>query len=191
MELQGRVIGATNIWCYKVEDCADILNTLFPDYNYLFLVDHSCGHDKQREDGLNIENMSKTFGGKQSKMHSTTIKQEKGYLGPYPCTLQVGDIQHMTFQPEDDGPFWLSTAQREQQRSDKIEEGKQQRHNSQRRLDQAACCKRNKCNRYHYQHLKSCKTCCNSNGARNTENFGRMGEQTKRHAAGIVGERLC
>ena len=30
----------------------------------------------------------------------------------------------MTFQPEDDGPFWLSTAQQEQQRSDKIEEGK-------------------------------------------------------------------
>ena len=95
----------------QVEDCADILNTLFPEYDYLFLVDHSCGHDKQREDGLNVENMSKTFGGKQSKMHLTTIKQEKGYLGPYPHTLQVGDIQHMMFQPEDDGPFWLSTAQ--------------------------------------------------------------------------------
>jgi hypothetical protein len=33
-----------------------------PEHDVLFLLDHSCGHDWQREDGLNVENMNKSFG---------------------------------------------------------------------------------------------------------------------------------
>ena len=44
-----------------------------------------------QEDGLNIENMPKYFSGKQAKMHSMTIKQERGYLSPFLCTLKPGD----------------------------------------------------------------------------------------------------
>ncbi len=41
-------------WNYKLmviqfEDCIDCLTTLYPEFDYLFLFDHSCGHDKQRE----------------------------------------------------------------------------------------------------------------------------------------------
>ena len=45
-------------WCYEhmvlyFEDVVDYLTVPFPQYDYLFLFDHSCRHDKQREDGLN------------------------------------------------------------------------------------------------------------------------------------------
>ncbi len=62
--------GANNegYWSYKhmvlqLKDCVDCLQVLAPQFDYLFLFDHSCGHDKQREDGLNVENMKKSFRG--------------------------------------------------------------------------------------------------------------------------------
>jgi hypothetical protein len=47
-------------WSYKhmvlqLEDYVDYLQVLTPQFDDLFLFDHSCGHDKQREDGLNVE----------------------------------------------------------------------------------------------------------------------------------------
>ncbi len=67
-----------------MEDCADVLHTLYPQFDFLFLFDHSCGHDKQQRDGLNAENKAKSYGGKQHYLRPTIIKQEKNYLGPYP-----------------------------------------------------------------------------------------------------------
>jgi len=58
--------GASNdgYWNYKhmvlqLEDCIDIVKCLYPKYDFLSLFGHSWGHNKQREDGLNVENMSK------------------------------------------------------------------------------------------------------------------------------------
>ena len=80
--------GANNkgYWSYKhmvlqIGDCIDVMHALYPDYNVLFLFDHSCGHDRQREDGLNVENMSKNYGGKQSLLRPTLIREEAGYRG--------------------------------------------------------------------------------------------------------------
>ena len=49
-------------WSYahmvlQLEDCVDCLQVIAPQFDYLFLFDHSCGHDKQREDGLNVKNI--------------------------------------------------------------------------------------------------------------------------------------
>jgi len=63
--------------------------------------------------------MAKYYGGKQSFMRPSTIKQEKGYLGPYHRTLNAGDTQYFVFQSGDSGPFWLSEQQREALRNDK------------------------------------------------------------------------
>jgi len=52
----------------QLDDCVDCLKCLYPEFEYLFLSNHSCGHDRQREDGLNVENMSKAFGGKQCNL---------------------------------------------------------------------------------------------------------------------------
>jgi hypothetical protein len=79
-----------------MEDCADVLHTLYPQFDFLFLFDHSCGHDKQQPDGLNAENMAKSYGDKQNYLRPI-IKQKKDYLGPYPRTLQLGDTQFMVF----------------------------------------------------------------------------------------------
>ncbi len=68
--------------CYEhmvlqLEDCIDCLHVLHPEFDYLFLFDHSCGRDRQREDGLNAERMAKGFSGKQAKLCNTTIQEEK------------------------------------------------------------------------------------------------------------------
>jgi hypothetical protein len=51
----------------QLEDCVDVVKLLFPQYDCLFLFDHSSC-DKQRIAGLNTENMFKVYGGKQSKL---------------------------------------------------------------------------------------------------------------------------
>jgi hypothetical protein len=49
--------------------------------------------------------MSVNWGGKQSKVTDTEIKDKIGYLGPHSPLLKVGDTQRMIFQEEDDGPY--------------------------------------------------------------------------------------
>ena len=81
-------------WSYEhlivqLEDCMDVVMALFSEdlYEIQFLVDHLCGHDRQREDGLNIRNMNREYGGKQRKMHSSTMSD--GTLGKYNPTIKV------------------------------------------------------------------------------------------------------
>jgi hypothetical protein len=105
-------------WTYQwmvcqLDDCVDVLNVIFGEqYEFLFLFDHSCGHDKKRADGLIVENMKKMYGGKQPKMRSTEIQNTYGYLGQYPSILSQGSIQKMIFEEGDIGPFWMTEQQR-------------------------------------------------------------------------------
>jgi hypothetical protein len=64
---QTKVIGTMTRLC-------GCLKCLYPHYEFLFLFDHSCGHDKQQPNGLNAENMLKTYGGEQSILRLTVIK---------------------------------------------------------------------------------------------------------------------
>ena len=52
----------------QLEDCVNVITNLYPQYDFVFLFDHSSGYDKQREDGLNIKKMTEGFGGVQPKM---------------------------------------------------------------------------------------------------------------------------
>jgi hypothetical protein len=36
----------------QMEDCVDVVTVLYPEYDFIFLFDHSCGHDRKRPDGL-------------------------------------------------------------------------------------------------------------------------------------------
>ncbi len=67
-----------------------------------------CGHDRGREDGLLVGNMRMNWGGKQSIVSNTEIKEEVRYLGPHSPVLKVGDVQKMTFQEDDDGPYCMA-----------------------------------------------------------------------------------
>ncbi len=71
---------ADGCWTYQhmvlqlEDDCVNVLNVKYPQYDFLFLFDHSCGHDRQREDVLNVEKMSSSYGGQaQRKMRETKI----------------------------------------------------------------------------------------------------------------------
>jgi hypothetical protein len=77
-------------WSYEhrviqLEDCIDCLKVLYPQYDMVFLLDHSCGHDQQNEDGLNAGKMSKTFGG-ETKNPSGYGNQTREQL---PWTIQM------------------------------------------------------------------------------------------------------
>ena len=89
-----------------------------PKMAFQICVDHSCGHDQQREDGLDSSKMKKLYGGKQRIPHSSKIVSQEGYLGPFSSKLKVGDAKKIVFCETDEGPFWLTPAQREKRRCD-------------------------------------------------------------------------
>ncbi len=62
--------------------------------------------------------MSKNYGGKQSILRASLIKQERGYLGRFPRTFNPGDMQQMVFLPDGEGPFWMTSEQRQSTRLD-------------------------------------------------------------------------
>ena len=88
----------------QLEDVYDVLSIIFPDFDFIFLFDQSSGHKKYREDSLNIKNINVSYGGKNTRMRDTVIKE----VGPYPAMLKVGETQKMCFTEEDEGPFWLT-----------------------------------------------------------------------------------
>jgi hypothetical protein len=119
-------------WTYEymvlqLKDFADCFRVLYPHIKFVFMLDHSCGHGKQREDGLNAANMGKSFEGTQAKLQDTHIKEEKGYLGPFPSILKVSDVQQMIFDPTDDGPFWVDAGTQGKKRNDVLVSGRQKK----------------------------------------------------------------
>jgi len=97
----------------QLEDCVDCLKILFPDYDFLFLFDHSQGHQKKRVGSLQAAHVNLQYGGSQPLMRDTEITE--GCLGPFNCMLQVGEIQCMNFTSADDGPFYLKPHERARQ----------------------------------------------------------------------------
>ena len=94
--------GANNegYWSYEdmiiqVEDCIDCLRAIHGDtYQFLFLFDHSNGHDRTAPDALKADAISKYHGGKQPIMRDSIIL-DKSYLGPFhhDTKLQIGNTQ--------------------------------------------------------------------------------------------------
>ena len=68
--------------------------------------------------------MSKKYGGKQSILRASLIKQERGYLGRFPRTFNPGDMQQMVFLQDGEGPFWMTSEQRQSTRLDIEIQGK-------------------------------------------------------------------
>jgi hypothetical protein len=119
--------GANNqgYWRYdhmilQFEDCIDVVRTLWPEFEYVFLFDHSCGHDRQRPDGLTTTGLNKGFGGAQPRMRDTKIGEDDE-VGRYATelTLKVGELQSLQFSTDDIGPCWMTPAEREATRKDR------------------------------------------------------------------------
>ena len=98
----------------QVEDIIDVLQELYPEFDFLFLFDQSSGHTKMKHDGLNADKMNVSFGSKE-KIRDTVVAE----VGTYLSTHRVGDVHLMHFVEKDDGPFWLTTEERIVFRNDK------------------------------------------------------------------------
>lgn len=104
----------------QFEDVVDTLKCIYGDrFRFLFFFDHSAGHDKLRPNGLNSNQMNKGYGGEQSVMRNSQIKDDT-YLGIFnhPDKLKVGDTQSMQYQLGDAGPFYLTPEKREETKYD-------------------------------------------------------------------------
>jgi hypothetical protein len=120
--------GANNqvYWKYdhmvlQTKDCIDVVKVLGPNSDLLFLFDHLCGHDRHRPDGLNTKSLNKGFGGAQTKMRDSKIAADvEDNIGRYATglTLKLGDTQSMQFSSTDEGPCWMSPAQRRATKKD-------------------------------------------------------------------------
>ena len=120
--------GANNdgYWKYKnmilqLEDCVDVLQYMFPQFEFIFLFDHSNGHNRMQPNSLSLSRIQIRAGGKQPIMRSSKISAD--LLGPFHTTeslLQPGMNQSMVFSESDAGPCYLSNTQRVDQCHDRV-----------------------------------------------------------------------
>ena len=104
----------------QLEDCVDILKVTHPDFDVLFLFDHSNGHDKLQPNGLSLSKINIGHGGKQPSMRSSLLSNE--HFGPFHNTsynLQPGMFQSMQYQEGDIGPCYLTEIERIVKMNDK------------------------------------------------------------------------
>jgi hypothetical protein len=66
----------------QLEDVVDCLRILYPEYDVVFLFDHSQGHARKRNGALNAIQMLRAYGGAQAIVRGTTILDADGFLGP-------------------------------------------------------------------------------------------------------------
>jgi hypothetical protein len=90
----------------QTKDCIAVLQqALYPQqYDYVFMFDHSNGHDRKRENGLSANSMNKSFSGAQPKMRETMIESPDQLGSQGVPTLSIGDTQSLVFLEDDAGP---------------------------------------------------------------------------------------
>jgi hypothetical protein len=54
---------------------------LYPEYDFIFLFDHSQGQARNRGGALNAAHMSRTYDGAQPVLRNRIMLEEEGYLG--------------------------------------------------------------------------------------------------------------
>jgi hypothetical protein len=83
----------------QLEDCIDVVKVLHPEYDYIFLLYHSCGLDRKRPASLCVNSMRRRFLGKQMVLRYLKVESEE-YLGQFGGQLlSVGANQRMHFVP--------------------------------------------------------------------------------------------
>jgi hypothetical protein len=102
----------SNHMAIQLEDVADCLKVLYPEYDYVILFDHSSGHDRKRDGALDATTMNYGFGGAQQETRDSKIEAVDGYVGPLQRILQVGQNQVFGFRMGDRGPFWMTPEER-------------------------------------------------------------------------------
>ena len=73
------------------DEFLDMLEVCFPDVKHLFIFDNSSGHGAFADDALLAQRMSKGWGGKQPKMHSTCWTDSERNMHVQSMVFEVGD----------------------------------------------------------------------------------------------------
>ena len=76
----------------QLEDLINRLTVIFPQSDYYVMLDQSSGHCKVREDGLLVNRMNVSYGGKISCMRETTVTG----VGEFAATLTTGQCQKLS-----------------------------------------------------------------------------------------------
>ena len=88
-------------WTYEnmvlqLEDCIDVLKITHPEFDFVYLFDHSNGHNRMQPNGLNMNKINVRFAGKQPKMRSSKLETDNfGLFHTAKYALQPGIIEHM------------------------------------------------------------------------------------------------
>jgi hypothetical protein len=96
--------GKDGYWSYnhmvlQLEDCTDVFKVLFPQFDVVFELDHSSGHDKEKADGLTTtpSMLNWEHGGKQRSMRPSELGIENTGTVRHDRCINLGEIQHMSF----------------------------------------------------------------------------------------------
>lgn len=107
----------------QFENVIDCCVALYGEtYDFLFLFDHSCGHDRKPTGALDAKVLNVGYGGSQPTLNPSLIVQAAGYLGNHlgddPGHLRPGAVQAFQYSDTDIGPHYLTEAQRLQKKYD-------------------------------------------------------------------------
>lgn len=80
---QGNYWGTGNHMVLQTVDVINCVKVICPDYECVFLFDHSSGHAKKCSGGLDVKDMNVGWGGSsRMNMRATKIEAQDNYLGP-------------------------------------------------------------------------------------------------------------
>jgi hypothetical protein len=101
----------------QFENLADVCAVMYPNMKHLVSLDNSANHRGKRPGGLDIVKMNKGYGGAQCEMEETTIPENVRELGVETFEnggrrLPPGSAQATSFQPGDEGPYYLKPEDR-------------------------------------------------------------------------------
>ena len=103
----------------QLENVVDCCVALYGDvFDFLFLFDHSCGHDRKPTGALDAKSLNVGYGGSQPFQNPSLIVRVQGFLGQNPRLVDPGDIQHFNFREGDAGPYNMTEAQQEERKYD-------------------------------------------------------------------------
>ena len=111
-------------WTYttfaeQVTDVMLLCEWLYPGYQLALKVDHSAGHAKLKDDGLNVGNMNVNWGGKQQHLHDSKVTAAglgsgealqtvtvDGQKLVVDCKVKDGQMQSFNFKASDPPPHF-------------------------------------------------------------------------------------
>lgn len=89
----------------QIEDCVDYLKFTFPQYDYVFDLDHSSGHVSERPNGLSTNSIDLGWDGKRRRMRNSVLADNDSGPIKHEEALKLGNTQEMNFKVGDLPPI--------------------------------------------------------------------------------------